>query len=83
MERQNGGNCTDWFFMAMAHGRLGNEHDAQKWYGQAVEWMEKNDPDDESLRRLRAEAAELLGIAEPISPSPAGAIDRPSPAARP
>ena len=34
------------------------------WYDKAVEWTEKNKPDDEELLRFRAEAAELLEIAE-------------------
>jgi hypothetical protein len=29
-----------------------------------VEWMDKNQPTDEELRRFRAEAAELLGLKE-------------------
>ena len=33
-------------------------------YDKSVEWMEKHKPADEELKRFRAEAAELLGIAE-------------------
>jgi hypothetical protein len=46
----------------MAHGRRGDAGRARKWYDQAVEWMEKNQPKDDELRCLRAEAAALLGI---------------------
>jgi serine/threonine protein kinase/Flp pilus assembly protein TadD len=35
---------------------------AKKWYDQAVQWMEKNNPQDEELKRFRAEAGQLLGI---------------------
>jgi eukaryotic-like serine/threonine-protein kinase len=52
------------FFLAMAHWQLGNQDEARKWYDKAVQWMEKNKPQDEELRRLRAEAAELLTIRE-------------------
>ena len=45
----------------MAHWQPGEKDEARKWFDQAVEWMEKNKPDDEELRRFRAEAAELLG----------------------
>ena len=35
-----------------------------KWYEKAVQWMDKNKPDDEELKQFRAEAAELLGMKE-------------------
>ena len=50
--------------IAMIHGRLGEKEQARKWYDQAVQWMEKNDPDDGGLKSMRAEAAELLGVKE-------------------
>src|SRR5262249_3871196 len=50
------------FFLAMAHWQLGHKPDAQKWYEMAVGWMDKNKPQDEELRRFRAEAEELLKI---------------------
>ena len=56
------GDSFDWFFLAMAHWQLGEKDEARKWYDQAVQWMEKNQPQDEELRRFRAEAEELLGI---------------------
>jgi tetratricopeptide (TPR) repeat protein len=52
------------FFLAMAHWQLGNKDEARKWHDQAVQWMENNKPQDEELRRFRAEAAELLEIRE-------------------
>ena len=52
----------------MAHWQLGDQDDARSWYDKAVErmekWMDKNKPQDEKLRRFRAEAEELLGIAD-------------------
>jgi tetratricopeptide (TPR) repeat protein len=63
LRKQN--NSTDWFVLAMAHWQLGDKEQARKWYDQAVRWMDKNKPQDEELRRFRAEAAELLGIPEP------------------
>jgi serine/threonine protein kinase/Flp pilus assembly protein TadD len=62
MTRRSGGNSFDWFFVAMAHWRLDNKDEARKWYAKAVEWMDKNSPKNEELRRFRAEAAELLKI---------------------
>ncbi len=62
------GSSICWFYMAMAHGRLGDEEQARHGYQQAVEWMEKNLPQDQELRNLRAEAAELIGRSDLIQP---------------
>jgi tetratricopeptide (TPR) repeat protein len=48
------------FFLALAHGRLGHHEQARHWYRQAVEWMDKNLPNDEELLRFRAEAKEAI-----------------------
>ncbi len=48
------------FFLAMAHWRLGNQEEAHKWQDQAVQWMDKNKPQNEELLRFRTETAELL-----------------------
>jgi Flp pilus assembly protein TadD len=58
------GDSLEWFPLAMAHWQLGNIDEARKRYDRAVEWMDKNDPKNELLRRTRAEAAKLLGIKE-------------------
>src|SRR5262249_48614701 len=62
MEVRKGGDSFDWFFLAMAHWQLGENDKAREWYDRAVQWMDKNQPKNEELRRFRAEAAELLGI---------------------
>jgi Flp pilus assembly protein TadD len=64
MEILAGGESRHWFILAMIHAQLGNKTEARKWYDQAVEWMEKNEPRHEQLRRYRAEAADLLGVKE-------------------
>ena len=61
-ELRNGGDSFDWFFLAMAHWQMGEKAEARKWYDQAVQWMDKNRPADEELRRFRAEATEMLGV---------------------
>ncbi|HKB36114.1 MAG TPA: tetratricopeptide repeat protein, partial [Gemmataceae bacterium] len=61
---RDGGNSFDGFFLALAHRQLGNKQEARKGYDQASRWMEKNQPQNEELLRLRAEAEELLGIKE-------------------
>jgi hypothetical protein len=49
----------------MTHWQLGDKEKAQTWYDQAAEWMDKNQQGNEELRRFRAEAAQLMKIAEP------------------
>jgi serine/threonine protein kinase/tetratricopeptide (TPR) repeat protein len=62
MGLRKGGDSLDWYFLAMAHWQLGEKEEARKWYDRAVEWMQKNKPNDEALRRFHAEAAELLSM---------------------
>jgi len=50
------------FFLAMAQWQLANKDEARRRYDQAVQWMEKNKPQDEELRRFRAEAEDVLKI---------------------
>jgi tetratricopeptide (TPR) repeat protein len=61
LELREGGSI-DWFFLALALGQLDEKAEAQKWYGRAIEWMQKNQPNNPELIRFRAEAAELLGL---------------------
>jgi serine/threonine protein kinase/tetratricopeptide (TPR) repeat protein len=62
MELRKGGDASEWFFLAMAHDQLGDKGEARKWYDQAVQWTEKNQPKNEELCRFRAEAEDLLRI---------------------
>jgi len=55
MQLRSGGDSTDWLFLAMAHWQLAHKDEARQWYDKAVEWMDKNKPDHEELRRFRAE----------------------------
>ena len=64
MELRKGGDSFDWFFLAMAYGRLGDTEKARQWYQRATVWMEKNGATNEELGRFKAEAAELLGVEE-------------------
>jgi serine/threonine protein kinase/tetratricopeptide (TPR) repeat protein len=66
---RSGGTPRDWLFLAMAHCQLDHPNEARQWYEKAVAWMDQNKPQDEELRRFRAEAAALLGIKdEPVGP---------------
>ncbi len=42
------------------HDQDRHRDEARRWYDKAVQWMEKNVPQDEELKRFRAEAEELL-----------------------
>jgi serine/threonine protein kinase/cytochrome c-type biogenesis protein CcmH/NrfG len=64
MQEKKGGDSHDWFFVAMIGWQLGNKDNARVWYQKAVDWMEANAPQNAELIRLRAEAAELLGVNE-------------------
>ena len=55
-------DSLEWFPLAMAHWQLGEKEAARKWYDQAVQWMEKNDPRNEELGRFRVEADKLLEL---------------------
>ena len=48
----------------MAHWQLGEKEQAGIWYDKAVEWMDKNQPQNAELVRFRAEAKELLQIGD-------------------
>ncbi|MBI3863192.1 MAG: tetratricopeptide repeat protein [Planctomycetia bacterium] len=60
MELDRGGNSVDWYVLAMAHWQLDHKKKARELYDQAVQWMEKNDPENEEFHRFRAEADELM-----------------------
>jgi tetratricopeptide (TPR) repeat protein len=59
---RKGGDSFDWFFLARARRRRGDEKGARELYDQAVQWMEKNQPKDEELVRFRAEAENVLEL---------------------
>jgi serine/threonine protein kinase/Flp pilus assembly protein TadD len=65
MDLGGGGDSSDWFFLAMACWQLDEKEQARKYYDSAVQWMEKQRPDDKELRLFRAEAAGQLGVKEP------------------
>jgi tetratricopeptide (TPR) repeat protein len=56
-----GGDCGDWFFLAMAHWQRGEQDQARRWYDQAAQWMEQHTPRHEEWRHFRTETEELLG----------------------
>jgi tetratricopeptide (TPR) repeat protein len=70
MTLRKGEAGRDWFFMAMAHWRLGKLDQARQWYDKIAAWTDKR-RDDEEFQRFRAEAAALLGVDNrPLGPRP-------------
>ena len=65
IELRQGGDAFDWLFLAMAHWQLGNKDESQKWHAKAMNPAARTQPENEQLRRLQAEAAELLEISQP------------------
>jgi tetratricopeptide (TPR) repeat protein len=64
VQLRNEGDSFDFFFLAMAHWQLNDKDKARDWYDRAVAWMDKNAPQNAELKRFRAEAASLLGLAK-------------------
>jgi tetratricopeptide (TPR) repeat protein/serine/threonine protein kinase len=60
LQKNSNGAVPEWFFLAMAHWQMGHEAGSRQWYKRAAEWMDKHAPEDEELKRFRAEAAALL-----------------------
>lgn len=52
------------FFLAMSYRQQGDATEARVCWDRAIAWMEKQKPSSEELVRFRAEAADLLGIAD-------------------
>src|SRR5262249_44377369 len=69
VELGRGGDAVAWFFLAMAHQKLGKPDEARRAYAQAVQWLEENQEalakgkrNAAQLRRLRAEAEDVLEL---------------------
>ena len=77
MELRQGGESADWFFLAMAEWQMGDKDAARVWYDKAVNWMDTKQSDNEELLRFRAEAADLLGLAQPAKEQSAPASESP------
>ncbi len=56
-----GGSPLDWFYLAMAHWRLGDRDKARSYFDRSVAWIVTRKSHDEELGRFHAEAQALLG----------------------
>jgi tetratricopeptide (TPR) repeat protein len=58
-------SCCNALFLAMANWNLGEQDEARRWYGLAVERMKtEKGPNEEELRRFQGEADELLKMTD-------------------
>jgi serine/threonine protein kinase/tetratricopeptide (TPR) repeat protein len=62
LARSKGGDCRDWFLLAMIQSRQGEKDQARQRFDRAVRQMEDQHLKSEVARALRAEAAALLGV---------------------
>jgi tetratricopeptide (TPR) repeat protein len=62
MKLRQGGDCSDWFILAMAHARLGDKEKGRALFDRAARWLDRNQPGNEELGRFRREAEEVLAI---------------------
>jgi tetratricopeptide (TPR) repeat protein len=78
MALRNGGDASDWFFLAMAHARKSEQDPARTWFDKAVSWTKDKDMKNKQLLQFWAEAAALLGQRGPsqAAPSDKGQIER-------
>lgn len=68
MELVAGGDVYDWFTLARVQWHIGNQTQARVWYDRAVREIETKRLKRNEFRRHRAEAAELLGVTDPLLP---------------
>jgi tetratricopeptide (TPR) repeat protein len=74
---QDGGDVSDWLFLAMARWRLSDQTAARRWYDKARSWIEQKKPQDASLNRVLAETRALLDVNKPQTTPQGGASPRP------
>jgi len=62
LQLRDGGDSFDWLFLAMAEWQLHHTDRARAWYEKALGSLDHQAANSDELRRVRAEAAELLGM---------------------
>jgi tetratricopeptide (TPR) repeat protein len=68
MSLQKGGTPLDWFILAMAYSRRGENEKAGTWFDKAVAWTKEKDPKNAEFLQFWKEAATLLGKPGPTAP---------------
>jgi serine/threonine protein kinase/Flp pilus assembly protein TadD len=52
------------FFLAMAYWQVGEKDKARQAFDEGATWIDQNQPNNEELRRFRAEAEDLMSVKE-------------------
>jgi tetratricopeptide (TPR) repeat protein len=60
MKLREGGDAFDWYFLAMALWQLGEKDAARDWLARAERWRKEKAPQNDELRRYRAEANKVI-----------------------
>jgi eukaryotic-like serine/threonine-protein kinase len=60
IDLRGGGDGLDWFFLAMAHARRGEDNLAKDWYERAQTWCRTQAPLSDELQRTQAEAVRAI-----------------------
>jgi serine/threonine protein kinase/Flp pilus assembly protein TadD len=63
MALHGGGDAYDWLFLAMACWKLDDREEARRWLAKGVEALQRDQTQDEELKRFQAEAQALLSEA--------------------
>jgi serine/threonine protein kinase/tetratricopeptide (TPR) repeat protein len=61
-KRRPGGHCLDWFFLAVAHWKMGDKEKAKGEYEQGARWMDANAPDHPEFKKHREDARRCLEL---------------------
>ena len=75
---RGGDDAYNWLFLAMAYRRIGDLYRPLLYYAAGAQWMDKHQPTNDELRKIRAEAATLIGVIEGPSPRGGAANERPT-----
>jgi tetratricopeptide (TPR) repeat protein len=61
MQLRDGDSAEDWFILALALWRKGENDNARMWFDKAAGWTKQNAPENADLLQLLTEARDLLG----------------------
>jgi tetratricopeptide (TPR) repeat protein len=60
VELTGGGSPADWLYLAIAYAKMGDLAKGRVWYDQAATWLDKYQPANSGLQRLRSQATALF-----------------------
>jgi serine/threonine protein kinase len=66
------------FTLAMVRCQVGEKDEARRWYDKGLQWIDKDQPEDQKLLLFRDEATTLLGVTPPAvesAPAPPAKVE--------